>query len=246
MSIRDRILPKINKARTIVQNIGLRRYAVTLRRRIWSGSYVGDGSVTNEDIVITPTPRVRNSFTSKGMAPQTLEYILANGTVLLDRLYTIDKITPAFTYQGADGGYNSAHLRMRPSPDVKNVDPVVLLVGDDGYLRECVQMSLEQDRAFGYKMLVHESDRPRVALASIALTPDAPTLAVDDVLQLAAIGTFEDSATSQVTPLCVWTSSDATVATVDSLGQVTAIGSGTATISASLAGSSAADVVTVS
>src|SRR6185369_7179087 len=107
MSIRDRILPKIDKARSIVANVGLRRFAVTLRRRVWSGRYANDGTVTNEDIVITPLPRVRNSFSSKGMATQALEFIMSNGAVIMDRLYTIDKITPPYTYRGTTGGYSS-------------------------------------------------------------------------------------------------------------------------------------------
>lgn len=248
-TIRDALLPVASNLRGLPSSpFGLRRFIVILRRRVWSGQYVNDGTVTTQDITITPLPRVRNSFSSRGISPAALEYILQNGTVILDRLYTIDKITPAFVNNGTPGGYSSAHLNMRPNPDVKNVDPVVILVGDDGYARECVQMSLEQDRAFHYKMLVRESDRPRTALVSLAMTPSSPTVdhtASVPKVQIAGLGTFEDGQTSDLSPICIWSTSNPTVATVDLLGVVTGVSAGTATITAQLGSVTASVSLTV-
>jgi hypothetical protein len=248
MTLRDDLLPTLDELRGLPQSFGLRRFAVTLRRRIWSGTYPGDGSITNVDLVISPLPRVRQNFSLRGLSPAALEYILQNGNVISDRLYMVDKFTPAFSANGVSGGWLSEQLRMRPSPDTKNVEPVVILVGDDGYARDCVQMTLEQDRAFGYTMLVKESDRPRAALASLAVaTISGPAVVGDELLQLVSTGTFADGMTSALTALCKWVSSDSTKVKVDLLGRCSAVGSSgsTATITASLGGASTNIVVTV-
>lgn len=227
-TIRDRALVPLDRARAKIQQVGLRRFAVTLRRRIWAGAYAGDGAVTVQDIVLTPMPRVRFHEGGTTGNPAALEYIIANGNQISDRLYKIDKITPFFTRRnGSTGGYTVDQLRMRPSPDVANVEPIVIMVGDDGYARECVQKVIEHDRSFGYSMIVAETDRPRAALSSIAITRGALT-------QLIATGTFEDGMASHITPICMWRSDAHSIATVDLLGKVTEVGSGTAHITAFL------------
>lgn len=241
MSDRDDLLPTVDEIRQIPTDFGIRRFAVILRRRIWSGNYVGDGTPTNDDITLTPLPKVRDAFAVGSNDPKMLEYIIAQGNVIKDRYYKINRITPFY----GSGGYTATQLRMRPSPDYKNVEPVVILVGDDGFARECVQVSFEIDRAFGYSMLVQETDRPKVALISAAITPSTPTIAHATSLQLTCTGTFEGSSTSDITPLMRWSSSTPSVATVDLLGKVSALTAGTSTITASLGAITASTVVTV-
>lgn len=245
-TLRDALLPVFSELRQLPVDFGLRRYSVTIRRRVWSGTYPGDGTPTNQDIVVTPLPRVRNSFSSASLSQSAMQYILANGNVIDDRYYRIDKITPSFVDSaGNPGGYSPQQLRMRPSPDSGAIEDIVVLVGDDGLRRDCVQVTFEQDRAFGYTMLVHESDRPRVALSSLAITPVSPSVVHGTKKQLTATGTFADATTSDLTPLVVWSSATPSVATVDVLGSVTAVGAGTAVISATLNGITATDIVTV-
>jgi uncharacterized protein YjdB len=133
---------------------------------------------------------------------------------------------------------------MRASPDAKNVEEIVALVGDDGLRRDCIQVTFEQDRAFGYTMLVHETDRPRVALSSLAIAPASPSVAVNATFQLTATGTFADGTTSDLTPLVMW-SSNSLHAAVDVLGVLSGISSGSATITAALTGVSTTASVTV-
>lgn len=244
-TLRDAFLPVVDALRGLPGQFGVRRYAVTLRRRIWSGTYAGDGTPTNQDLVIAPLPRVRNQFSSANLSPQSLQYILANGSVIDDRLYQITGITPQYTNaDGTTGGYRAQDIRMRPSPDVRNVEPVVILVGDDGYLRECVQVLFEQDRPFGYSMLVKESDRPRVQLTGLTISPAAPSVSLSGIgkAQLTATGTFADGSTSDITPLVVWSSGSPAVATVNTLGLVQGLTIGTSLISASLSGVTASSV----
>jgi hypothetical protein len=239
MTLREGLLPLVDALRQIPSNFGLRRYAVTLRRRVWTGPAIGQGTPQDQDLLLQPAPRVRDAF---GLKPNDgdwarLQYILQHGHTIADRLWLINRITPQYLddLDLPKGGWTPAQLRMEPPSDATNVECIVILVGDDGVKRECGQISLDLDRAFGYTMFVQETDRPTVALQSIdlALTPIGAT-------QMIATGTFEDSTTSLITPLCIWTSNNPAVATIDVLGNLTPVASGTANIQASL-GSVASD-----
>ena len=74
------------------------------------------------------------------------------------------------------------------------------------------------------------------ALVSIAINPQAPTIALGTTQQFAATGTYTDGSTQDLTTVVSWSSSDATVAiisnAVGSNGLATSSGQGTATISA--------------
>jgi hypothetical protein len=246
MSLRDDLLPVVDDVRLIPGDFGFRRYGVTIRRRVWSGNFAGDGTPTDQDIVLSPIPRVRNSFSSASLRPETLQYILANGGVIDDRYYQIDRITPAYVSNGVAGGYSAQQLRLKPPTDAKNVECIVVLVGDDGFKRDCEQVTFEQDRAFKYAMLVRESDRPRVALTSLAITPSVPAAAVGAKVKLTATGTFADGTTSDLTPLVTWTSATPGHATVDLLGVLSGVAAGTSVITASLTGISTTATATVS
>lgn len=77
-------------------------------------------------------------------------------------------------------------------------------------------------------------------LTSIAVTPVAPAVAAGTKLQLAAIGTYSDNSTQDITSLASWTSSSTALATVSSgagsRGLLLGIAAGTATITAALSG----------
>lgn len=69
---------------------------------------------------------------------------------------------------------------------------------------------------------------PPPSVTSVVVTPSAPTMVVDDVLQLNATVTTVSGASADVT----WSSSNQAVATVSPNGQVTAVAAGTASITA--------------
>jgi len=78
-------------------------------------------------------------------------------------------------------------------------------------------------------------------LTSIAVTPSRPVVATGATMQLIATGTFSDASTKDITNSAAWTSSDTTLATVESTSQTnpglaTGVAKGTPTITASLNG----------
>lgn len=144
MSDRDEILPDIDEVRSEIQSMGFRRYSVTVRRRVWSGTRVGDGVATNTDRVLTPAPKVRQL---------TAQQVASSGGTYEQGDYLIDKITPQYTTPTA-GGNTPAQLELTTTAE--NEDLVVVLVGDDG-THVCTVVKTKFDRPFSYSMVV----RPR-------------------------------------------------------------------------------------
>ena len=72
-------------------------------------------------------------------------------------------------------------------------------------------------------------------LQSIAVTPSAPTITAGNTEQFAAMGTYSDSSTQDITATATWLSSNASVATMSTItsGLAAGIAAGGSTISAS-------------
>lgn len=87
---------------------------------------------------------------------------------------------------------------------------------------------------------------PAPTLSSIAVTPTTATVAIGATQQLTVTGTYSDSSTQNLTAGSTYASSaSTTVASVSPSGVVTAIGAGSATITASNGGKSSTMTVTV-
>ncbi|WP_155827552.1 beta strand repeat-containing protein [Limisalsivibrio acetivorans] len=84
-----------------------------------------------------------------------------------------------------------------------------------------------------------------VQITGIGVTPAVKTLAAGNTQQMTATGTYNDNSTSDVTSDAVWSTSTPSVATVDTDGVLTAVGSGTATVTAIFGGVSGTAQVTV-
>lgn len=252
-NLRDSLLPAVDSIRGFEAVFGTRRFAVTVRRRVWSGQVPGEGTATDYNISLTPKPRVRD-VTDRQLTASEAELLSANGQKFVGNLYKISQITPRYTpastgvVGGATGGYLAEQIRLWPNTDTGAVQNLVSLVGDDGYLRECEQLTFAQDRMLSYSMLVKEIDRPRTPLVSIAVAPTSASLlaALAQQQQLTVTGTFNGGATSVLTVLSAWSSSAPTVASVDVYGNVTALSPGTATITALCLGQTATATITVS
>jgi uncharacterized protein YjdB len=83
------------------------------------------------------------------------------------------------------------------------------------------------------------------ALVSIGVTPALPTIAVAATQQFVATGTYTDGTTLDLSAQVTWSSSDATVATIDGTGLATGIGTGASTITATLGAVSGNQLLTV-
>ncbi|GFO53370.1 hypothetical protein GMSM_03770 [Geomonas sp. Red276] len=75
-----------------------------------------------------------------------------------------------------------------------------------------------------------------VTVTSLAIAPLASTADLGTPVQFTATGTLSNGGTSDITTLVTWGSSDQTVATVNTVGAVTGVNAGTATITASFPG----------
>ena len=71
-------------------------------------------------------------------------------------------------------------------------------------------------------------------LVSLAVTPANSTMAIGTSKQFTATGTFSDTSTQDLTASVLWSSSQATVATINNLGLATSVALGSATITATL------------
>ncbi len=83
------------------------------------------------------------------------------------------------------------------------------------------------------------------SLKGVAVTPGDPSITVGATQQLTATASYSDGTTADVTSTAAWSSSAATVASVNSIGMVTADAAGSATISASLGGVTGTDPLSV-
>lgn len=86
---------------------------------------------------------------------------------------------------------------------------------------------------------------PAKTLTAVAVSPNALSIATGATVQLAALGTYSDGSTADVTATVKWTAASTAVATVTPSGLVTAVGAGSTSISASLSGVSGKAALTV-
>jgi len=83
-------------------------------------------------------------------------------------------------------------------------------------------------------------------LTTITVNPQSPSVSQGLTLQLTATGTYDDGSVKTLTQNLFWSSSDLTVASISTTGVLTAVNSGTATItanSANITGTTTATVI---
>ena len=141
MSIRDDLLPVVDQLRQLPDDFGLRRYTVTIRRRVWSGGAPGLGTPANTDLVLTPKPKVRQ-LSSREVADSGGTYEMGD--------YELSRITPRYS-SPTTGGYTPTQLLLQP--EGADQDVCVILNGDEGEI-ECQVVTSTFDRAFRYTLVV--------------------------------------------------------------------------------------------
>lgn len=90
------------------------------------------------------------------------------------------------------------------------------------------------------------SPTPQATVSSVVLSGTTNLSGVGQTSQLTATATFSDGTTQNVTAAAAWVSSNNGLATVSSAGLVTAVASGTVTITATYQGRAASASVTMS
>ncbi|MBT9329589.1 Ig-like domain-containing protein [Paracidobacterium acidisoli] len=86
----------------------------------------------------------------------------------------------------------------------------------------------------------------KAALVSIALSPEASSVALGNTIQLTATGTYTDKTTQDLSSLVTWTSSQPDVAVMSSSGLAVSRSIGTSTVAAALGSIDASTPLTVS
>ncbi len=84
-----------------------------------------------------------------------------------------------------------------------------------------------------------------VTVASIAVNPANPTISISGTKQFTATASYSDNTTADVSSVASWSSSDTTVATINSQGLATGLATGSSTIQASYAGVNGSTTLTV-
>ena len=82
-------------------------------------------------------------------------------------------------------------------------------------------------------------------LVSLAVAPSNSTMAIGTTKQFTATATFSDSSTQDVTASALWSSSNASVATIDNQGLASSVAIGSATITATLGAISGSTSLTI-
>ena len=82
-------------------------------------------------------------------------------------------------------------------------------------------------------------------LSSIAVTPASPTLTTGNTQQFTATGTYSNGSSQNLTSQAAWTRTSAAVAAINASGLATAMGAGSATITATLGGVAGSTPLTV-
>ncbi len=107
-----------------------------------------------------------------------------------------------------------------------SASPEVATVGSDGVARAvsagAAVIRAEVGAVRGEASLVVTA----ASLRSIAVVPASATVPVGGTVSFAAMGSYSDGSTQNISSLVGWTSSDASVATVSSLGQVLGLRAG--------------------
>jgi trimeric autotransporter adhesin len=85
-----------------------------------------------------------------------------------------------------------------------------------------------------------------MTLVSIVVTPANPAIGVGQTQQFTATGHYTDGSTTVITSSVTWTSSDTTIATINSSGVATAAAAGVTTITATSSSISNTSILTVS
>jgi hypothetical protein len=145
-TLRDDLLPVINELRALPNQFGIRRYTTTIRTRTWSGTYSGEGTPTDVDVVLTPVPRVDVISTDE---------VASSGGTYREGDFRITAITPAFVATPSSGGsgYSPSQLNLRPT--AQNQDVTVILTGDEGTI-ECMVVEFNFSRPFRTTLVVRE------------------------------------------------------------------------------------------
>jgi hypothetical protein len=92
-TVRDRVLPAVNTARSIIEQLGFRQYQLAIIQRAWSGGRAGVGNPVDARLLITPAPKTRIV---------SLQEVAASAGTLQEGDFRLEKITPIVAVLDSD------------------------------------------------------------------------------------------------------------------------------------------------
>jgi hypothetical protein len=95
MTLRDDLIPVVDDAMGLIDELGFRSYQVSTRTRTWSGGQNGSGTPTDVDVHISPTPKVSE-------VPERVVFDAPGKYESGDR--TVSQISASYTREHLDGG----------------------------------------------------------------------------------------------------------------------------------------------
>ena len=123
--------------------------------------------------------------------------------------------------------------------------PVIATIGTNGLGRGLSGGSAIITASFGTLTATATLTVNSVALISISVTPYPASIALGTTQQFAAIGTYADGSTLDLTTSVKWTSSASSVATVNGSGLATSVSTGQTTVSGAAAGIAGSSTLSV-
>jgi hypothetical protein len=151
VTLRDDLLPVFESARTLIHDLGLRRYDITVRTVSWDGGRPGLGNrvVTDTPLTLSTGARIK----VRRLTTVNAQEIIASGGALQDGDVIVGPITPAYS-----GGGNAITSFL---PEVTDPPSEVhyLVSGPDldgGRWHKMV--SYQADRNFGYYFTLRASN----------------------------------------------------------------------------------------
>jgi len=150
----------------------------------------------------------------------------------------VNKKIVAFTSQQfqAIGTYTDGSTHNVTGLSWTSSDTAVATIGGSGRAKALTPGSTTITATLGSISGLTTLDVSNATIVSISVTPSGRTIAPGTRLTFAAIGVFSDHTTQVITSDCTWASDNHAVATVGAGGTATAIGPGTANISATFDG----------
>jgi len=188
-----------------------------------SHTYVSGSTV----VTICTISSIELSPVNPSMAASTSYQFTATATLASDTTYT-QNVTSYMTWTTSDSTIATVDSTgLVTTLSVTNLPVTITATQSDA-------ITLSGDTPIVVETVLTVTD---TALSSIAITGDSSSVATGSTLQLTATGTYADTTTQDVTSHVTWSSSDTTVATVDSAGLVTAglvtgVSAGTVTVTA--------------
>lgn len=148
MSLRDDLLPVVDAARKITEDLGQRTTALTIRTRTWSGGRIGLGASSDSDLVLPARYSIKELS-----ATQVNQIVSGSGGAYGPGRYIRLWVTPAFT----GGGYTQDQL----DPDGSDGVEIIHILSGSGINGNFKLVSITLGRPYRYELvLVQRNETP--------------------------------------------------------------------------------------